>query len=410
MAIRGGSRPRRGPFLASILGGAVVVLVLSVAVVSTPASKPAHLDALPHQDFPNTRSALPGTCTQFAHMIGECTGPTSTTTTTTSAPAPSSEPGGETYTYSSGGSDPAGPPAAPADRSSAALPPAANPSTALTSGPCAGTTPPVAPPAGAWTCTLDDEFNSTSLDPSKWSPMLTYGSAYMTGTPGSAVCYVDNPDTISESGGTLNLSVDQASEPFACRGTISSDHTSYEGGMVISYQKFSQDYGYFEVRAAMPATSVPGLQETLWLYPEQEGLYGPGEDSGEIDFGEFYSLYPNLDIPVIHYPGSQNDPNATTDTCSIAGDTPAGQFNTYALLWTPTSMTTYYNGVACMTDVYAPYVTNPDTAPEPFNQPFFLAFTAAFGSGITGAQFHPGETPLPATTQIDYVRVWQYGS
>ena len=61
-----------------------------------------------------------------------------------------------------------------------------------------------------------------------------------------------------------------------------------------------------------------------------------------------------------------------------------------------------------MTDVYGPYVNNPDTAPEPFNQPFFMALTAALGAA-NGDQYRPGVTPLPATTKIDWVRSWQYG-
>jgi hypothetical protein len=51
-------------------------------------------------------------------------------------------------------------------------------------------------------------------------------------------------------------------------------------------------------------------------------------------------------------------------------------------------------------------VSSPDTAPEPFNQPFFLAFTAALGLGSD----NPGtSTPARATTKLDWVRVWQYG-
>ncbi len=52
-------------------------------------------------------------------------------------------------------------------------------------------------------------------------------------------------------------------------------------------------------------------------------------------------------------------------------------------------------------------MASPDTAPEPFNQPFSLAFTSAFGV-INSDWFVPGTTPLPATTKIDCVRVWQY--
>ena len=48
----------------------------------------------------------------------------------------------------------------------------------------------------------------------------------------------------------------------------------------------------------------------------------------------------------------------------------------------------------------------PDTAPEPFNQPFFLAFTAALG---LGGDAPTANTAARATTKLDWVRVWQYG-
>jgi beta-glucanase (GH16 family) len=183
--------------------------------------------------------------------------------------------------------------------------------------------------------------------------------------------------------------------------------TKYVGGMVDSIGLFSQQYGYFQARVGLPAQSTRGVQETLWLYPENETLYGPWPDSGEIDFGEFYSKYPNLDVPVVHYHGSTQDPNATNNNCAIAGATTAGQWHTYAVMWTPTTITTYYDGVTCFTDTYAPYVTYPDKAPEPYTQPFFLALTQALGIGTSNG-FQSWTTPLPVTTKVDWVRVWQY--
>jgi hypothetical protein len=44
--------------------------------------------------------------------------------------------------------------------------------------------------------------------------------------------------------------------------------------------------------------------------------------------------------------------------------TPGSGFNTYGVLWTPTTITTYFNGMSCFADVYRPHVTNPDTAPR----------------------------------------------
>jgi hypothetical protein len=41
----------------------------------------------------------------------------------------------------------------------------------------------------------------------------------------------------------------------------------------------------------------------------------------------------------------------------------------------------------------------------PFDQPFFIALTQALGVGTNALD--PSSTPLPATTSIDYVRVWK---
>ena len=39
------------------------------------------------------------------------------------------------------------------------------------------------------------------------------------------------------------------------------------------------------------------------------------------------------------------------------------------------------------------------------DQPFIVSLTQALGVGTNA--FDPSTTPLPATTQIDYVRVWK---
>ncbi|HUE06943.1 MAG TPA: glycoside hydrolase family 16 protein [Acidimicrobiales bacterium] len=409
MSQPGGNRRTRAWVLANVVAGVVLIVVLSLVFIGTPGSGQADANG---PGAPDVGSPGPGGCTLFQRMVDTCANATTTTTTSSSPSAGPAARGDGSTTYSStqnGAPGGAGTPHAAAPAAPATSPGSGAPPAPADTGPCAGTAPPVAAPSGSWRCTFDDEFNGSSLDGSKWSPMLTYASAYRTGPLFHQVCYVDNPDTINVSGGTLNLSVVQSAQPIGCQGTSASKaQTNIEGGMVISYNLFSQEYGFFEASAEMPATNVPGLQETLWLYPQNETLYGPWPDSGEIDYGEFYSEYPNNDVPAIHYPGSSSDPNSSDDNCVHTGSSPAGQFHTYAALWTPTSITTYYDGQPCMTDVYGPYVNNPDTAPEPFDQPFFLALTAALGAA-NGDQYRPGVTPLPATTKIDWVRSWQYG-
>jgi beta-glucanase (GH16 family) len=385
-----------------------LIVVLSVVFIGSPGSGQASsTGSALKADDPGTSG--PVQCTQFQQMVGQCADATTTTTNPPSPFAPSAASGGGPTTSSSlrGGTTGAAGPApttVPSTRTPAPTPGAA--AVAADPGGCAGTAPPVAAPSGSWHCSFDDEFNGTSLD-SNWSVLTTQSSGYTTGPVGNQACYVDNGQTVSESGGYLNLSLVKSPQRFDCVGPLHNPFGSdVMGGEVFS--QFAQQYGYFEVRSSLPPTNIPGLQETMWLYPKNQSLYGPWPDSGEIDFGEFYSEYPNLDIPYVHYPGAQNDPNATTNTCAIPGATTAGQFHTYGLLWTPTTLTVSYDGVTCITDVYGPYVSNPDTAPAPFNQPFFLNFTAALGSA-NGDEYRPNVTPLPATSQIDWVRVWQFG-
>jgi len=247
---------------------------------------------------------------------------------------------------------------------------------------CQGTSP--LGLSGGWNCTFDDEFNGTTLNTSLWVPQLTARSGYVAGPD----CYVNDPSTISVSGGYLNLSVRKVA-PFTCVPGYTSD---YVAGMVSTSGLFHQTYGAFEVSAKLPPSTVSGLQETFWLYP-QTLTYGKWPNSGEIDFAEFYSQYSGYDIPYIHYAQSSSDPNVTAHDCTIDQNS----FNTYGVDWTPTSITILYNGTTCLVD-------HPTTGSQPFDQPFFIALTQALGIGTNAAS--PSTPVSTATTQVDWVRAW----
>ncbi len=245
---------------------------------------------------------------------------------------------------------------------------------------------------GRWTCTFDDEFNGTSLNTNVWTPELTAYNGYVAGMD----CYVNNPNTISVSGGYLDLSVVKVPS-FRCAGAY---YSHYEAGMVTTDGVFDQTYGAFEVRAKIPGATVKGLQEAFWLYP-QNLTYGKWPASGEVDFGQTYSQYPTLDIPAVVYSESKSDTNDTSDDCTIDPT----QFNTYEVDWTPTTMTILYNGQVCVSDTWLP--TPGDPAGAPFNQPFFIALTQAIG--VT-TNVPTTKTPFPDTTQIDWARAWEPSS
>jgi beta-glucanase (GH16 family) len=260
------------------------------------------------------------------------------------------------------------------------------------------------PSGGQWNCTFDDEFDATTGDPSSlntswWIPQETATSGYTTGPTTSPACYVNSPNNISVSGGALNLTVRREAAPFSCGGL----QTQYTAGMVTTYQRFSQTYGRFEVRALLPPTTAAGLQETFWLWPKNPSYYGNAwPDSGEVDFSEFYSDYSSLDVPYIHYNSafslSLTNTNTTYAFCPIS----LTQYNDYAVVWSPGSFTITVNGTTCLTDYYFP--AGGLISPQPFDQPFIIALTQALGIGQNA--FNPYTTPLPATTSIDYVRVW----
>ncbi|HVT41462.1 MAG TPA: glycoside hydrolase family 16 protein [Acidimicrobiales bacterium] len=316
------------------------------------------------------------------------TAPTMGAPTTTTAPPQTTAP-----TLSAPGPVPAAP-RRPATTTTAPTPttsttPAATPD----NGSDCGGQPTVGVDGQLWQCTFDDEFNGTSLDASKWTAQQTANSGYHSGPE----CFMDDPANVSESGGTLNLTAEQTA-PFTCDTPFLAYQTQYTSGMVSTYQHFSQAFGLFEVRAKDSGTTEQGLQSSFWLYPETLS-YGAWPASGEIDIAELFSEYPQLAIPYLHYNGSSSDPDATNDHCVI-GD--PGQFHTYAVEWTPSSMSFLYDGATCLTDHWNPQ--SPLENPAPFDRPFFICLTQALG--ITTNSFVAGSTPLPATTSVDWVRVW----
>jgi beta-glucanase (GH16 family) len=251
----------------------------------------------------------------------------------------------------------------------------------------------VKPSGGVWRCSFDDEFNGSALDTTKWVPQQTALSGFHSGPE----CFVNSPSNISESGGTLNLTVRATAAPFSCGGLYTTQYTS---GSVSSYGLFAQAYGRFEVRAKLPAATVRGLQESFWLWPQNATRYGTTwPDSGEIDIAEAYSGYPGYAIPYVHYVAAAPDPHVTSYSCRITDPT---AFHTYTAVWTTSTIAISYDGATCLVDSWNPYGL---TKPAPFDQPFMLALTQGLGIGTNA--FDPSITPLPATTQIDYVRVWK---
>lgn len=250
-----------------------------------------------------------------------------------------------------------------------------------------------APPAGGRLCTFADEFSGTSLDADKWLVRTASSSGIRSGA-----CQVDSPRNVSVRAGHLNLTVRREAAPLACRGPGVNYPSRFSNASVGTWNRFSQTYGRFEIRARFPPATAPGLQSALWLYP-QALTYGAWPRSGEIDIAESYSLLNDSAIPYVHYASRPGDRTVTNRRCKIDD---VSSFHTYAAEWTPQSVTITYDDEVCLVHRWNP--APPLAGPAPFDKPFIVLLSQGLGIGANA--YDPASTTLPATTQIDYVHVW----
>lgn len=264
----------------------------------------------------------------------------------------------------------------------------AAPATAATAVPNCGKT--IYKPDGTpWTCTFADDFNGFSLDRTKWVPQVTATSGYGQ----SGACFVDSTQNISVLLGTLSLTARKASKPFICKDGSSQFATTVTSGMVTTYKTFAQAFGRFEFRASFPNTSTPGLQSSLWMWPDDLAASG----SGEIDVAEWFSNYSDRVIPYLKYLNVDPTAQVTNNYCLVK----RGTMHTYRLDWTPSTITISYDDKVCLQN--SSWSLLGLLTVTPFHRPFILAMTQMLGSGNNAPT---SRTPFPATMKVDYVRVW----
>jgi beta-glucanase (GH16 family) len=258
---------------------------------------------------------------------------------------------------------------------------------------------PARPGGGDWRCVFDDEFSGSALDASKWAVVSSRDSGYRNGPE----CYLGagsplGSDDVAVGSGVLRLTARALPAPVDCPSSTGDFASAYSGAFVSTYGRFAATFGRVEIRAAFPRVTVPGVHAALWLYPTTLG-YG-ATDTGEIDIGEYFSRFPDRVIPFLHYTPAVADGSNTNDNCLVADP---WTFHTYLLVWQPGRIQVSYDGHLCLDHAIAPAA--PLTGSQPFDQSYAINLTQALG--VTGNAFDPAATPLPATTSVDYVRVWE---
>lgn len=241
----------------------------------------------------------------------------------------------------------------------------------------------------AWQCTFDDEFSGGSLNTRNWVVSTSFESG---DTNGMYACYRNDPSNVSVSNGAVHLTVEKVSTPITCPGTIAP--TYYAAGMISTYHLFSQQYGRFEARVRAQASTTPGLNEDFWMWPDNRYSTINWPSSGEMDVSQQFSNDPANTYPYLHYTSNDNGgPILGTNYATCAA--PRGVWNTYDLTWTSTTITISVNGQTCLVN------TSGDPA---FQKRYIINLTEALGLGSDAAT---SSTTLPATMDVDYVRVWK---
>ncbi|QQP92758.1 family 16 glycosylhydrolase (plasmid) [Skermanella sp. TT6] len=224
--------------------------------------------------------------------------------------------------------------------------------------------------SGIWSTTFDERFGARSLPSGE---LQTYVEPTYRG-------YTEAPlglDPFDVSNGVLTISA----KPVDRATSASLGGASYTSGLITTEYSFQQTYGYFEMRADMPAGS--GFWPAFWLLPIDHSW------SHEIDVMEVLTARPNnLEIN-LHAPDSaQQYSRSVTTTDLTAG------FHTYGLEWTAKTLTWYLDGVA----------VGATSTPSGMDKPMYLLANLAVGGAWGG---NPDlSTPFPAEMKIDYIRAW----
>lgn len=232
---------------------------------------------------------------------------------------------------------------------------------------------------GNWDLIFSDEFDGNSLNLSKWEPSWFAGNNIS--KPVNAEedgCY--DPAQVSVRDGKLLLSAVETTKP-GCTNR-SGQPARYASGLVNTRNSFTYTYGYIEARMY-----TPGSNGNMWNWPAfwSNGT-GKWPQTGEIDVME--GLASRKPCWHYHYQ-NQNGEHVDQGGCVTWPD--GTGWHTYAAHWEPGRVTYYYDGkqVATITEGVV-------------NAKHYIILNNGINDrfGIN----------VPATVEVDYVRVWQRGA
>ena len=178
-------------------------------------------------------------------------------------------------------------------------------------------------------------------------------------------------------GGVLDITAAPGANPL---------NLAYNSGVITTATSFAQQYGYFEVKAQLPAGQ--GFWPAFWLLPV-DGTWPP-----EIDIFEMLGNNPTTAYASLHSGLSGN----TTFKIPYLPDLTTG-FHTYGLSWQADMLRWFIDG-----NEVAEAAT-----PADMNKPMYVLLNLAVGD--TGSWPGKYDPSLPTGhLLVDYVHVWANGA
>jgi beta-glucanase (GH16 family) len=158
---------------------------------------------------------------------------------------------------------------------------------------------------------------------------------------------------------------------------------NYTSGLIQNSHVFAQTYGYFEMKAELPAGQ--GAWPAFWLLPN-DGSWPP-----EIDVMEVLGNTPSTLYTTVHT--NQTGTHTSSGIGSVVANTATG-YHTYAVDWEKDYVTWYFDNK----EVFKV------ATPADLNKPMYLIANLAVGG------YWPGNadstTHFPLNMEIDYIRAW----
>lgn len=255
-----------------------------------------------------------------------------------------------------------------------------------------------------------DEFTGNTLDRSKWDYDLGY---YLNDDPNTwgwgnseLQHYTDSAQNVFVQDGKLNIRALNEPKSFPQDPNRSAPYSS---GKITTKNHFSLTYGRVDFRAKLPTGN--GIWPALWMLPKDD-RYGVWASTGEIDVMEARGRLPGTTSGALHFGGQwPANRHLSGEYHFPAGQTFANDYHVYSVVWEEDNIKWYVDGKFFFKVTRDQWYSAaaPNNPNAPFDQPFYLIMNLALGGTFDGGRT-PDPSDIPATMQVDYVRVYKEGN